>query len=76
MSDASLSNQSGSSQSMSNSSIKNAVMAIAMMLFLALSFKLAGDLTADNSVNSISQTDSVVSTLNQPNPQTLLTADK
>lgn len=61
----------------SNRSIKNAVMAIAMMLFLALSFKLSGDLTADSNTSvSISQTDTVISTFNQPNDQIVLTANK
>lgn len=59
----------------SNSSFKNAVMAMAMMLFLALSFKLSGELTADKQV-SISQTDTVVSTLNQPSNQVVLVANK
>ena len=61
----------------SNHSIKNAVMAIAMMLFLALSFKLSGDLTSDSNTSvNISQTDTVISTFNQPNDQIVLTANK
>lgn len=59
----------------SNRLIKNALMATIMMLFLAVSFKLSGDLTADKQV-SISQTDTVVSTLNQPNTEVVLTASK
>lgn len=51
-----------------NSPIKNAMMAVAMMLFLALSFKLSSDLTTDTQP-SISPTDAVVSTLNQPSQQ-------
>lgn len=57
--------------SIANSPIKNAMMAVAMMLFLALSFKLSSDLTTDTQP-SISPTDAVVSTLNQPNQQTAL----
>mgnify|MGYP000141389857 CR=1 FL=1 len=47
-----------------NHPIKNTMMALGMMLFLALSFKVSGDLTHDTP--TISQTDSVISTLNQP----------
>lgn len=49
-----------------NHPIKNFVLAIGMMLFLALSFKLGGDLTSENDTAVLSQTDSVISTLNQP----------
>ncbi|MGL5252219.1 MAG: hypothetical protein ACRC7U_03660 [Moraxella sp.] len=45
--------------------LKNALMAIVMMLFLAISFKLAGEVSSDT-LPVISQTDTVVSTLNQP----------
>jgi len=44
------------------------MMAVAMMSFLALSFKLSADLTTDTQP-SISPTDAVVSTLNQPSQQ-------
>lgn len=47
-----------------NHPFKNVVMAIGMMLFLALSFKVGGDLSSDTT--TVSQTDTVVSTLNQP----------
>lgn len=47
-----------------NHPLKNFLMAIGMILFLALSFKLGGDLTSDEAV--LSQTDTVISTLNQP----------
>lgn len=60
-----------SNSSIANSPIKNAMMAVAMMLFLALSFKLSSDLTMDTQP-SISPTDAVVSTLNQPGQQTAL----
>ena len=60
-----------SSSSIANSPIKNAMMAVAMMLFLALSFKLSSDLTTDTQP-SISPTDAVVSTLNQPGQQVVL----
>lgn len=55
---------------LSNHPLKNTVLAIAMMLFLALSFKLAGDLSTDNDTPALSQTDSVISTLNQPTTPT------
>ena len=57
--------------SIANSPIKNAMMAVAMMSFLALSFKLSADLTTDTQP-SISPTDAVVSTLNQPSQQVIL----
>lgn len=63
-----MSNEPISNSSISNSPIKNAMMAVAMMSFLALSFKLSADLTTD-SQPSISPTDAVVSTLNQPSQQ-------
>ena len=47
-----------------NHPLKNFIMAIGMMLFLTLSFKISGDLTSD--APTVSQTDSVISTLNQP----------
>nr|WP_312174789.1 hypothetical protein [Moraxella sp. CTOTU46934] len=66
-----MSNAPISSSSIANSPIKNAMMAVAMMSFLALSFKLSSDLTTDTQP-SISPTDAVISTLNQPNQQTAL----
>ena len=66
-----MSNAPISSSSIANSPIKNAMMAVAMMSFLALSFKLSSDLTKDTQP-SISPTDAVISTLNQPNQQTAL----
>lgn len=50
------------------STTKNILLAIGMVLFLALSFKLAGDLTGETTKASISQTDAVVSTLRTPAP--------
>lgn len=66
-----MSNAQVSNSSIANSPIKNAMMAVAMMSFLALSFKLSADLTTDTQP-SISPTDAVISTLNQPNQQTAL----
>lgn len=43
--------------------LKNGLLAVALMLFLAVSFKLCGDLT-DETTN-ISQTDSVFSSLSE-----------
>lgn len=63
-----MSNAQISNSSIANSPLKNAMMAVAMMLFLALSFKLSSDLTTDTQP-SISPTDAVVSTLNQPSQQ-------
>lgn len=54
-----------------NHPLKSFALAIGMMLFLALSFKLGGDLT--NDTTTISQTDSVISTLNQPTSVTVTT---
>lgn len=54
-------------QSASDShTLKNIVLALAMLLFLALSFKLAGNLSVEKQQPTLSQTDSVFSTLNQP----------
>ena len=66
-----ISNSSIANSSIANSPIKNAMMAVAMMSFLALSFKLSADLTTDTQP-SISPTDAVVSTLNQPSQQVVL----
>ena len=66
-----MSNAQISNSLISNSPIKNAMMAVAMILFLALSFKLSADLTTDTQP-SISPTDAVVSTLNQPSQQVVL----
>lgn len=66
-----MSNAPIANSSIANSPIKNAMMAVAMMSFLALSFKLSSDLTTDTQP-SISPTDAVISTLNQPNQQTAL----
>ena len=66
-----MSNEPISNSLIANSPIKNAMMAVAMILFLALSFKLSADLTTDTQP-SISPTDAVISTLNQPNQQTAL----
>ena len=66
-----MSNAPIANSSIANSPIKKAMMAVAMMSFLALSFKLSADLTTDTQP-SISPTDAVISTLNQPNQQTAL----
>ena len=66
-----MSNVQISSSSIANSPIKNAMMAVAMILFLALSFKLSADLTTDTQP-SISPTDAAVSTLNQQGQQMVL----
>lgn len=66
-----MSNAPIANSSIANSPIKNAMMAVAMMSFLAFSFKLSADLTTDTQP-SISPTDAVISTLNQPNQQTAL----
>lgn len=47
-----------------NHPLTNLLLAIGMILFLAISFKLGGDLSSDTT--TVSQTDSVISTLNQP----------
>lgn len=44
--------------------LKNGLLAIGLILFLAVSFKLCGDLT-DESQTSISQTDSVFNSLSE-----------
>lgn len=49
-----------------SSTLKNMLLALGMVLFLALSFKLTNDLTGDTS--NVSQTDSVLSSLNTPAP--------
>lgn len=46
--------------------LKNSLLALAMMVFLALSFKLAGDVNTDTQSPSLSATDSVISTLQNP----------
>lgn len=46
------------------SPLKNGLLAVALMLFLAVSFKLCGDLT-DESQATISQTDSVFTSLTE-----------
>lgn len=71
MSNEPISNSSIANSSIANSPIKNAMMAVAMMSFLALSFKLSADLTTDTQP-SISPTDAIVSTLNQPGQQVVL----
>ena len=58
--------QSGHPSFLNGHPLKNIILAIAMMLFLAFSFKLAGDLSVDNQTAVLSQTDTVLSTLNQP----------
>lgn len=50
------------------STTKNILLAMSMVLFLALSFKLAGDLTGETTKVSISQTDAIMSTLQTPAP--------
>lgn len=44
--------------------LKNGLLAIGLMLFLVISFKLCGDLTDENHT-SISQTDNVLNSLNK-----------
>ncbi|MFW2177221.1 MULTISPECIES: hypothetical protein [unclassified Moraxella] len=56
-----------------NHPLKNVILAVVMMLFLAISFKIGGDLSTDNP--SVSQTDSVISTLNQPNQPVIPTTE-
>ena len=46
------------------SPLKNGLLAVALMTFLAISFKLCGDLT-DESQTKVSQTDSVFNSLNE-----------
>lgn len=52
------------------SPVKNGLLAVALMLFLAISFKLCGDLT-DESQTSISLTDSIFSGLHEENSPTV-----
>ena len=66
-----MSNEPISNSLIANSPIKDAMMAVAMILFLALSFKLSADLTTDTQP-SISPTDAVVSSLNHPSQQVVL----
>lgn len=52
------------------SPIKNTLLAMALMLFLAISFKLCGDLTDENQI-SISQTDTMFNSLSEKQPPSI-----